>query len=318
MKNQKVRLYFGLFAACCTVFLVFFFGWYPGGQEERVYHISVILNDRDDGNWKNVIMGMMQSAADYHVDLSIITLYDSNSTLQQLDLMKREIQGEADALIVVPSDCKAFSIGVKEMDLRIPLVILGPEPESERIGSYLSPDNREMGRALGRLIVKAGKQNRVVILSDSLRFNGLSERYEGLREELEISGAPYTLIECSRKEKARQWLEEKGKDKGECTAVVLNEELFLWIAQDISELKMTAQFFLYGIGGSSRSISYLENRIASGLVVPNQYDIGYYAVLKGIGAIKKESDSGEVNIDFASVTPDTIFQEENIRILFPN
>lgn len=318
MRSPEVKLYFSLAAVLSAVFVFFFFEWYPGIREDRIYHISVILNTRDDANWKNTIAGMRKAAGDYNVDLSIITLYDTNSTLQQLDFMRRELLGETDALIVAPSDYKAFSIGIREMDLHIPLVILGPVTESEKISAFLSPDDKEMGRAMGNMIVKGTRKGEVVILSDFLRLHSFAERYEGLKEILDKNNMPWTLVECSKEEDVIQWLEDHTGNKESDSVAVLSEELFLLAAQAIDEGETKPGFSLYGFGGSSHSLFFLDSRIAAGLVVPNQYVTGYYAVLEGVEAITDRTAPVMVPIDFISVTPDNLFHEENLRILFPN
>lgn len=318
MRSSGKKLYLSLAAVLSGVFVFFFFEWYPDIREDRIYHISVILNTRDDTNWKNTIAGMRKAAGDYNVDLSIITLYDTNSTLQQLDFMRREVLGEADALIVAPSDYKAFSIGIREMDLHIPLVVLGPVTESEKISVFLSPDDKEMGRAMGNMIVNGTKKNEVVILSDSLRLHSLAERYEGLKEILEENNMSCTLVECSKEEDVIRWLEEHTGDKEVDMVAVLSEELFLLAARAIDEGETRPGLALYGFGGSSHSLYFLDKRIAAGLVVPNQYVTGYYAVSEGVAAITDKKASVTVSIDFVSVTPDNLFYEENLRILFPN
>ena len=72
--------------------------------EREIYQIAVIIEDVRSDNYSNFRKGMDQAAMEFNVDVRFITLYEKLDVEQQMELMDREQQDGADALIVVPAD----------------------------------------------------------------------------------------------------------------------------------------------------------------------------------------------------------------------
>ena len=72
--------------------------------EKEVSQIAVIIEDVRDDNYSNFRKGMDQAAIELSADVRFITLYDRLDKEQQMELISREQQDGADALIVVPVD----------------------------------------------------------------------------------------------------------------------------------------------------------------------------------------------------------------------
>lgn len=72
-------------------------------EKREIYPISVIVEDTSDTNYVNFRKGMEQAAIEWNGDISFITLYETGSVRQQQELILREEQAGARALIVVPA-----------------------------------------------------------------------------------------------------------------------------------------------------------------------------------------------------------------------
>ena len=68
----------------------------------EVYPISVIIEGDNDDYYVNFKKGMDQAAAEFHGDVSFITLYASDDQAQQMELVKREIRDGTRAVILAP------------------------------------------------------------------------------------------------------------------------------------------------------------------------------------------------------------------------
>lgn len=72
--------------------------------ERDSYQIAVIIEDVRGDNYSNFRKGMDQAAVEFNIDVHFITLYEKADAEQQMELMDREQQDGADALVVVPVD----------------------------------------------------------------------------------------------------------------------------------------------------------------------------------------------------------------------
>lgn len=72
--------------------------------EREVYQIAVIIEDVRDDNYVNFRKGIEQAAMEFHGDVQFITLYKRLDGDQQIELMSREQQDGAHALIIIPAD----------------------------------------------------------------------------------------------------------------------------------------------------------------------------------------------------------------------
>ena len=67
-----------------------------------IYPISIIISDTSDDYFANFRKGADKAAEEYNVDVSFITLYEKGDQDQQLELVKREINDGALAVVLVP------------------------------------------------------------------------------------------------------------------------------------------------------------------------------------------------------------------------
>ena len=115
--------------------------------EKEVSQIAVIIEDVRDDNYSNFRKGMDQAAIELSADVRFITLYDRLDKEQQMELISREQQDGADALIVVPVDEGQVADALSKKQVNIPTVLLGTGKSGENAAGSISVDYRQMGRA---------------------------------------------------------------------------------------------------------------------------------------------------------------------------
>ena len=156
--------------------------------EKEVYQIAVIVEDARDDNYGNFRKGMDQAAVEFNADVRFITLYEEMDAGQQLDLIDRERQDGADALIVAPVDEKVLAAASGKQG-SAPMVLLGiGEPEEKTAAVVV--DYRKMGEQLAEEMKKripAGSH--VLILAEAHERSATAEDFlQGAEAVLEDSG----------------------------------------------------------------------------------------------------------------------------------
>ena len=91
----------------------------------EVYPISVIIEGDNDDYYVNFKKGMDQAAAEFHGDVSFITLYASDDQAQQMELVKREIRDGTRAVILAPVKTGEAAEELENMNPGCPVILLG-------------------------------------------------------------------------------------------------------------------------------------------------------------------------------------------------
>ena len=86
--------------------------------------LSVIIREQDSSFWTNTRMGMEQAAGELGAELRFLTLATANDGREQWELLQREIEQGADALVVAPADPAALEKSLGELDRDVPVVTL--------------------------------------------------------------------------------------------------------------------------------------------------------------------------------------------------
>ena len=73
-------------------------------KKTEIYPVSIVIGDTTDDYYVNFRKGVEQAADDYNVDISFITLFEKEDADSQMELVKREIEDGALAVILEPVD----------------------------------------------------------------------------------------------------------------------------------------------------------------------------------------------------------------------
>lgn len=84
---------------------------YPARAQQRpeLLEMSVIAREADGAAWANARRGMEQAAADLYVELRFLYPGQSNSSEEQGQLLRREVESGASAILLFPTDREALS-----------------------------------------------------------------------------------------------------------------------------------------------------------------------------------------------------------------
>ena len=304
-----------------SLFLVGFgmlsYSLFDSKKDTEYYQISVIVNDNTSEHWTKIKQGIDQAALDYKVDINFIMLAEENDYKEQSTLMLREMEDDADALVIVPADSVELLDTVKQVIEKIPIVTMMGEVHGDVSLDYISADNKQMGQTLGKMIRNQGEESKnILVLTDGREFSSTTKSYEGLMEQLNLENY---IINTVVKSEVGLLNEYQIKIKVGLlhidTVIALEPEDLEMVANAIDSYGLGLQ--LYGIGSTNKLAYYLEQGTVNSLVAQNEFSIGYLGIQAAVNAIKSDRKNDDTTIPFRIVTKENMYTSEIQKLLFP-
>lgn len=255
--------------------------------EREIYQIAVIIEDVRSDNYSNFRKGMDQAAAEFNADVQLITLYEKLDAQEQMELINREQQDGADALIVVPVEEEQIA----ERQMTIPVILLrAGVAEASGAGNVII-DYEKMGERLAREILEEQPVgNPVYVLRDSAVQSDMDRLFlEGVKAAFVEEGGRVQMI--MRNEEDRFWmmLEKTGIDESEKVVILAENPEILTEAAGVlagSEAVSAAVSGLYGRGTTIPILNYLDRGLITGICVTDEFSLGYYSVREAVRALE--------------------------------
>ena len=140
-------------------------------KKTEIYPVSVIIGETTDDYYTNFRKGVDKAADEYNVDVNFITLYEKGDVTEQMELLKREIDDGAKAVVLVPLKQKECSEILDGMVLASPLIVMGTIFPGDWGMTGISQDCQEAGKMLGEAIAAENTPDKPVFLfSEGLEY----------------------------------------------------------------------------------------------------------------------------------------------------
>lgn len=288
--------------------------------DHEIYNISVIIDDATDSTWQNYKKGMEQAAMDYNVDVSFITLYNERNASEQLDFIKREAQGDAEAIVLAAVDSIEIADGLKTFNTLPHLVIMGTQLESEKVKASILSNGMELGEKLGNLIVedlkKEGTKIPIYIFPGNTKQTSINERLQGLVQIFELNECDFYIKDVKPEEIKEAMIKASNKTP-QCVFIGLDTNLLSAMAEYQLSTKDEKYQRVYGVGYTNYILSSLEKEQLSGIIVENDYLKGYLSIEAAVSLINHNRVEPEVILDTFIITPKTVHDQEYEILLYP-
>ncbi len=310
MKNKK---YLWIFALILLVMITWAaIGMNEWDKEEKSFRISVILSDSSNDRWTALKNGLEEGAEEENVQLTIVMTDQLDRVSEQIDLMKREMENGADAILIEPYNKEQVSNFLEE-NTGTPVLFLNTDLEPENIYSLAATNPKEMGEHLAK---------------------ALYEESPDWSECALYLGEMNTLYEAQRKEAFLSYLEKKGIEEEALTIVQTKEELSEyrekkdWVSfsnESLEELleygreqELLSDWTLFGCGYSEEAIYYLDKGTIAYLAVPDDFLMGYCGMIMAKNACTSSQKSYESKeISFVDLTRENLHDSEWERFAYP-
>lgn len=320
--NKKNRLLIGGFSAVLVLlYLLSSTNLILHDKKTEILPISVIVEEASDEGYEKLRKGMDRAAEELHVDLNFITLYQPHDQEQQLQLISREMNDGARAVILSPAVPAQAGIELEGMVLNSPLVILGHILPASQVRAGVSINYQEAGEFLGRAARENPPELPVYLITEGLDYGYAREIYDGIRQELEAGGYHTVLVTVSSLEDCRRLVESTVyPKKQESVMIALDKNSLEMAARILEDSSVYAENIraLYGIGGTTRLLNYLDKGLIRGMVVHNWFDEGYLSIEKAVSIIQGEGgEKEEITMEAYYITKEDLRDPAYEKMLYP-
>ena len=271
--------------------------------------MSVIAREADGSAWATARRGMEQAAADLNVELRFLYPGQSNSAQEQDQLLRREVESGASAILLFPADREALAEAARSASARAALVTL--ETDLEAAAGYVGVDNAALGEALGSAALNGALPGETVLLVDSAPAgSGVGERMIAAAVLLEAQGRQVRYFTGTADALAERLAGE------EVRAVIAFEASSLErAAAAVSRLEDPP--LLYGAGSTAAIAAELEQGHITSVLAQNAFSAGYLAVEAAARLARREAAEELDPLPFFTVRRENMYEPEYQKLLFP-
>lgn len=302
--------------AVLVVFMGFFM--FLEKNKEEIRKISVVVQNSDDTQWSAFRYGLKMAAQDQKMELSVASTGDILTAEEEMDVINREIDLGADAVIVQPVPEKELAKELKKIEKKVPVMLVEsilPGEQEESPFPVVEPKQDAMGQVLAKELVKdysgnlAGKKYGLVM--ETYESKAMKNRRKGFEEELKDMGAEFCWAVFDSV--GENFLEQKPK----VDFVIALDNHSLITAAELAAANNLHGALVYGIGNSTEAVYYLDTGIVECLVVPDTFSVGYQSLTEtaeSLGHYFHKMESRTVS--YTVIRREELFTKKNQEILF--
>lgn len=293
-----------------------------GEKKNDVYLISILVEDASTKSWDNFRMGMDKAAEKWNVDVSFVTLYDQADAAQQAQLLQREAENGAEALILSPTDCVAMEKAVNAIPQGLPVIAVGAGVNSQRVRSVIAAEPGVLGAALGAKIGTAHKTNpytQVIEVTYQQNRTDLTDFSDSMFRALP-DFLPVHRVTVASEQEITTLLQQLTDEKTPSAIVGLDAAATLALAEILAPMKPAEEksnLTLYGVGWSSSLQRYLDNGTMAAVGVYNDYDRGYLSMETAVKFLRGEQIETRYTVGQALIAAGDVHSKEYEMLLFP-
>lgn len=283
--------------------------------EREIYQIAVIIEDARSDNYSNFRKGMEQAAMEFNVDVHFITLYEKADAGQQMELMEREQQDGADALIVVPADEER----VIEKPMAVPVVFIQSGFMEKTGAGSIVIDYEQMGRRVAfEMLENMHEECSVWMLTDPARQSSMDKRFiKGASAAFGEAGCRMRVVEREEEAGFHKALDDLGANE-QAALLAENSEILTEVSDILADNVVIAQRFcgLYGRGNTVPILNDLDRGHISGVCVTDDFSIGYLSVRTAVQVLEG-TESIPIMADFYYIEKENLREPGYEKLLFP-
>ncbi len=259
--------------------------------------------------WRTWMDDTVAKEAAKHPELEIVYADAQQDNSKQVADVENFLRQKIDLLIISPNEAKPLTAVVKRtFESGIPVVVLDRAIEGDTYTCFIGADNRQIGEAAGRFIVKLlGGKGNVVEIKGLPGSTPAIDRSEGFRAA--IAGTDIRIIH----DPVADWLRDKGRDQMEA-ALQANEKIDLVYAHN-DPMAMGAYLAAKAVGRADRMKfvgidglpgpeggpqAVVDGKLAATFLYPN---CGKEAVETALKILHGEQVPKRITLETVEITP---------------
>ncbi len=329
MKNKHNHNHILFWLVAVTILAaisVFFYssGESDEGGDELLVRIVLIPKGMDDANafWSDVIEGAEMAALEKNVELTILAPSSETEIEMQNRMIEEAIEMRPDAIVLAPGDyTRTLPYAKKVEEVGIKLVVLDSVMEEEVGCCLVATDNLKAGYQMGAYMKPFLKEDSVIgIIGHVKGVSTAVEREKGIRDALgEFESRISDIRFCdSNYDKAYAQTREMLAENPDMNVIFgLNEYSAAGAARAVRDMGLGGEVDMVGFDSSLEEIQFLESGVFDAIVVQRPLNMGYLGVSMAYQAARSQEVPKVVESGSVLITKETIYTEENQKLLFP-
>lgn len=310
---------------CLVIFLVFisvlFMGKNNGNEKREVVLIVKALDNRNDF-WMSLMQGAQMAAKEYGIELTILGPKAETMYEEQGLLIEEAIAKNPDAIALTPAHYTETQKYAEKIEAAgIKLVLVDSVMEQTMGVSLVATDNMEAGRKMGEYVKsEISEVSSIGIVGHVKGVSTATEREQGFREGLgELEKNVVDVVFCdSDYRKAYNVTKEMLERYPDINVIVgLNEYSSVGAARAVTDLGMAGKIKMIGFDSSLKEVGYLEGGTFEAIVVQKPLNMGYLCIETVVEVLDKKDVPENVDSGSVLITKETMYTEENQKLLFP-
>ena len=302
----------------------------PAAAQEKKYDIAVIVKATDSDFWQYVLIGALNAAVDYPVN---VTTYGPPSEVdieQQIAILENVITRQPDAIVIASTSSEASVPALERAyDQGIVIITIDNAVRTDKIHSFLATDNIEAGGKAAESMVEFLKErglplNKKVGVISSMagvqvlidRDNGFVNRLRELAPEMEILPIRYVDDDMLR---AMQATEDLLTAHGDDIVGFFADNNLTGdgLARVIDERGLHDKIVAVAFDSDPEEIQALRTGALDALILQDPYNMGYMGVVSAIRAIEGEELPKYVDTGSTVATKANMDEPEIVELLDP-
>lgn len=325
MKKKRKQISMILFLLLVLSFILLLNDTILSEKDKKIYNISIIARGKNSESLMIMKQGIDQAASEMNANISFVTLSEENSVQEQTELMDREIKNKADAIIIDPVDYEKMTEPIENAMKKLPVILIESNVKSQKTLSVISCDNYNLGVNLSKEIIQMGnKRAKIAIVKNNLECSSIKERYNGFMSIMEGTDNIITSWEFLGGKQGDYYYQAKEllEDNDVNVIVTFDASILETVAEAKKDLSINNKdktfVEIYGVGSTSKIISFLEDKVISATAIQNEFNIGYLGIETAVNKINRKSiNNNNNNISSTVINIRNMYSEENQRLLFP-
>lgn len=317
LKRKKIIL-IALFILCILFSIVIINYLKFDESDNVVYKIAYISKSEKEDNLRFITEGIKQAAKDLNAEVTVYTLSKGDNVENQIKLLNEAVENKVDCILISPVDYEKLSNIIEKVNYKIPVILMDSKIKSNEKFDYISCNNYELGRSLAEEVIQRGNtRKKIAIVEEDNNCSSLKEMDAGFCYELRSTKNTLSNLTLEgSKDSYYNQLVKFVKEENIDVMVTFDINILEVIAKVKKDLKVDNNFEVYGALKNNKILSYIEEDIINGIVVYNEFNVGYLGVETAIKKLKKEKVY-EKEIDYSIVNKRNMYSDKNQKLLFP-
>lgn len=303
-----------------TVFvLIMLYLFVSRSSDEKVRQVSMIVYGDDAEHWENMREGAYLVSSEKNARLNLLTMLTDNDPEEQKEIINREIEDGADALIIASCSSAEIKEYIDSLNLRIPVVYLETVENASVTDISISADDYNMGYELGEELVRNESDIvTVAILSGNTDRDSVRLREEGFRAAIEGKVGKvidWSGLKLKTVRNIRPYIQREIVSEATDVIVTFDNLTTDALLDALSNLNQTCK--IYAVSTSNKAVYDLDAGEIVTLQYPDEFSMGYLAAMYALDPNNAKGRYSHNHIEYRMVRKEDMYSEENQTLLFP-